>query len=246
MEIFKRTVSDFPEVPEVQVSSTKTTSYFRLRWQRAVRDAERDIGHDVRVGAVYAFVGGVVGLGMRYYTGEPKEVNVLLFSLLSGLVGLFLTGAFYFLRHFFAAPSRIYWDQQKKIGELESQISSGERDSDPVLERKQERLRNFIRKGSEIRRLYESWEGRGYDDPDGSYWQWEEEVKAYLYNFFGISYQDRFINSNSEMLVPIVSGRIREEKQQNYLILYAQIELLRRIRDEMETRENRQIKQVSH
>jgi hypothetical protein len=111
-----------PGSTEGQLLPQQTASYRRTRWRRAIRDTKQVIKEDIRLEVIIAVATAMVGAALRYYTGEPSELNTLLFSLLFGLAALGVVVVVYFLFYFFTAPSHMDEEKQKRIAELESQL----------------------------------------------------------------------------------------------------------------------------
>lgn len=97
----------------------RATSYRGIRWQRAIGETKEFIGRDIRLEVAIALAGAVVGAVVRLYTGEPKELNVLLSSLFLGLAVLGVVVLVHFLISFFTVPARMYEEDRTKIAELE-------------------------------------------------------------------------------------------------------------------------------
>jgi hypothetical protein len=101
--------------------------YFGLRCRRAGDDTLRALGARLVFGIISGVCGVIVACAIYYYTGgRPEGMNLALYSALLALAAalgtLSLALSAYFLFYFLAAPSRIYWDDQEKIAELESQL----------------------------------------------------------------------------------------------------------------------------
>jgi hypothetical protein len=80
----------------------------------------------MRLAIVSAICGVIVAYAIASYAGKPEDMSLALYSGLFLIATTLATSALTLLAHFryyfFTASSRMYWEDQKKIADLESQL----------------------------------------------------------------------------------------------------------------------------
>lgn len=102
------------------------SNYRHIRWQRACRDAGQALSGNIKFGIVCSVtamaVGAAAGTIFQLFTGKPADMSAVLFAFLSGLFSTVLAGLLYLAFYYFAAPSRMYREDQEQIAGLKEAL----------------------------------------------------------------------------------------------------------------------------